>query len=118
MEDSYLISVGKLNYKQEFTSLDQPESLLLDIDDDLKDQLEYEEEIKSESFYSYGFYGEISSKIPSEITTLPGCCDPLSVGPSDRLMVKLQAEQQAFEEDRYLQDNFDDETLEDISRIL
>jgi len=36
-EDSYLISVGKMNYKQQFTQLDQPDTLLQDIDEELRD---------------------------------------------------------------------------------
>jgi hypothetical protein len=50
-EDTYLISVGKLNYKQNFTQLDQPESLMQEIDEELRDQLGYEEETKSDVTY-------------------------------------------------------------------
>jgi hypothetical protein len=36
-EDTYFINVGKLNYKQQFTSLDHPETLLQEIDEELRD---------------------------------------------------------------------------------
>lgn len=110
-EDSYLISVGKLNYKQNFTLLDQPESLLQDIDEDLRDQLDYEEETKSDVSYAYGFNGELKLKIPTELTSFSGCCDPLVTDPDNRLLLKLQTEQQMFDEERYFQDNFDEEVL-------
>lgn len=110
-EDSYLISVGKLNYKQNFTLLDQPESLLQDIDEDLRDQLDYEEETKSDVSYAYGYKGELKLKIPTELTSFSGCCDPLVTDPDNRLLLKLQTEQQMFDEERYLQDNFDEEVL-------
>ena len=33
-------------------------------------------------------------------------------------MIKLQAEQNAFDQERYVQDNFDEETLEDITAAM
>jgi hypothetical protein len=88
-DDSYLISVGKLNYKQQFTQLDQPEILLQDIDEELREELNYEEETKSEVTYSYGLKGELKRQIPTELTSLSGCCDPLRTNPEERLMLKL-----------------------------
>lgn len=88
-EDSYIIRVGKLNYKQQFNNLDQPESLILDIDEELKDQLQYEEETKDSAAYEYGLNQDLTQQIPSEITSFAGCCDPIKVQPGDRLMVKL-----------------------------
>jgi hypothetical protein len=74
-----------MNYKQNFTNLENPEALFEDIDEELAQELTYDEseETKQENFY-YGFNMHTNKPIPEEITKLFGCGNPCSEEPTQR----------------------------------
>lgn len=103
-----------MKFKENFTGLETPTKLIAKIDEDLGQELNYEEtKGTSDPSFPVGLYLACKRKV--EMGQFPGlpAFDIRTIEPAKRHIMKMMQEHEDFDPQRYASDNFDPEELQE-----